>query len=179
MQNKKFSTKKYLKDKGRKLPIEMCLVSDLYEDNGLTTCLIVRKQPGGKISFATILVDRLCLGVKSTIVNCNFTQSEINEIILRLSEHGPCEEVDSTYFHNLVYGAVDYASELGLDPPKDFYIAEYLLDPDLIDDGIDEIEMGQNGKPFYVEGPYDNKNKIISALNKSVGPDGYEYIMLA
>lgn len=177
MQNKKVSPKKYLKDKGRKLPIEMCLISDLYEDNGLTTCLIVRKQPSGKFSFATILVDRLCLGVKNTIVDCNLSPDELNKLVHQLSEQGPYEEVDSTYFHNLVFGAIDYASELGLDPPKDFFIAEYLLDPDLIDDGIDDIEMGQNGKPFYVEGPYDNKNKIISALNRSVGPDGYVYII--
>lgn len=179
MQNKKFSSKKYLKEKGRKLPIDMCLVSDLYEDDGLTMCLIVRKQPSGLYSFAHLLVDRLCLGVKNTMVNCNFPQEKLSELIYKLDQYGPCKEVTPAYFHNLIYGAIDYAAELGLDPPKDFYIAEYVLDPNYIDDGIDEIEMGRNGKPFYVEGPYDNKNKIISALNKSVGSDGFVYIMSA
>ena len=93
-----------------------------------------------------------------------------------MENHAPAIEVTTTYFHNLIYGAIDYASGLGIAPPKDFYLAEYVLDPDLVDDGIDEIEMGCNGKPFYIQGPYDNSRKIISALNASVGPGGYEYI---
>jgi len=59
---------------------------------------------------------------------------------------------------------------------KVHFCKEYVLDPDLVDDGIDNIEMGWNGKPFYIKGPYDNYRKIISALNASVGPGGYEYI---
>ena len=59
---------------------------------------------------------------------------------------------------------------------KVHFCKEYVLDPDLVDDGIDNIEMGWNGKPFYIKGPYNNYRKIISALNASVGPGGYEYI---
>jgi hypothetical protein len=72
---------------------------------------------------------------------------------------------------------LDYAAELGLTPPKDFYLAEYLLDDNLVDDEIDEIEMGWNGKPMYIEGPYDNTQKILSALKQSVGKDGFKYIV--
>jgi hypothetical protein len=55
-------------------------------------------------------------------------------------------------------------------------MTEYVLDTALVDDGIDEIETGWNGKPFYIQGPFDNHRKIIAALNSSVGVDGYEYI---
>jgi hypothetical protein len=85
--------------------------------------------------------------------------------------------VSPTQFHNLIYGALDYAAELGLKPPKDFYLAEYVLDENLVDDDIDNIEMGWNGKPLFVEGPYDNTQKILAALNNSVGRDGYKYIV--
>jgi hypothetical protein len=176
MENKKFSPKKYLQENGRKLPVEKCLIADLYNQKGLTLCLIVKRQPGGKYTYANILVDRLCLGVKNSIVNCNLTEEELDDMIDKMESHGPAVEVSITYFHNLIYGAIDYASELGLEPPKDFYLAEYVLDPDLVDDGIDEIEMGYNGKPLYIQGPYDNYRKIISALNASVGIGGYEYI---
>jgi len=178
MQNKKMSPVKYLKEKGRKLPIEMCLVSDLYDEDGLTMCLIVRKQPSGKYSFAHLLVDRLCMGVKNTIVNCNFIREDLDKLVDQLYAYGPCTEVNPNYFHNLIYGAVDYAAELGLDPHKDFTQAEYLLDPDLIDDGIDDIEMGRNGKPLYIAGPHDNQKKIMRSLTINVGSDGYEYITL-
>lgn len=177
MENSKFSPQKYLKENGRKLPIVKCLISDLYNQKGLTFCLIIRKQPGGKFTFASILVDRLCLGVKNSMVNCNFTEDEIDNVITKMESQAPAVEVTTTYFHNLIFGAIDYASELGLEPPKDFYLAEYVLDPDLVDDGIDKIEMGCDGKPFYIQGPYDNSRKILSALNSSVGIGGYEFIM--
>ena len=177
MENSKFSPQKYLQENGRKLPIEKCFISDLYDQKGLTFCLIIRRQPGGKFTFASILVDRLCVGVKNSIVNCNFTDEEIDNLIDKMESHAPAIEVTSTYFHNLIYGAIDYASELGLETPKDFYLAEYVLDPDLVDDGIDEIEMGCNGRPLYIQGPFDNYRKIISSLNSNIGIDGYEYIM--
>jgi hypothetical protein len=176
MVNNKFSPQKYLKENGRKLPVEKCLVADLYNQQGLTMCLIIKRQPGGKYTFANILVDRLCLGVKNSMVNCNFTDEELDDLIEKMESHAPVVEVTTTYFHNLIYGAIDYASELGIEPPKDFYLAEYVLDPDLVDDGIDEIEMGYNGKPLYIQGPYDNYRKLINALNSSVGRDGFEYI---
>lgn len=177
MKNQKFSPKKYLKEKGKKLPIEQCLIADLYnENNGLTMCLIIRRQPGGKFSVANILIDRSCLGVKNSMANCNVSELELNELIEKTSSHGELVEVTPEYFHNMVYGALDYAHVLGFSPPKDFYIAEYLLDENYISEEIDTIEMGKNGKPFYVQGPYDNAKKILATLNKSVGSGGYDYI---
>lgn len=176
MQSNKFSPKKYLQENGRKLPVEKCLIADLFDQKGLTMCLLVKKQPGGKYTFANILVDRLCLGVKNSMVNCNLTQEELEKMIERMESHAPVIEVPLNYLHNIIYGAIDYAADLGIEPPKDFFQAEYVLDPALVDDGIEDIEMGWNGKPFYIQGPYDNYRKIIGALNSSVGIGGYEYI---
>lgn len=177
MQKTSFSPKKYLKEKGKQLPLDRCLISDNYEEQGFTMCLIIRKQPSGKFAFGSFLVDRLCLGVKNSMSNCNFTSEQIDKLISEMETNAPIEEVSPTHFHNLIYGALDYAAELGLKPPKDFYLAEYVLDDNLVDDNIDEIEMGWNGKPWYVEGPFDNTQKILGALKQSVGEDGYEYIV--
>ena len=177
MQKNTFSPQKYLKEKGKTLPIEKCLISDNYDEQGFTMCLIVRKQPGGKFTFASVLVDRLCLGIKNSMSNCNFTSTQIDKLIEEMAGNAPVEEVSPNYFHNIIYGALDYATELGLKPPKDFHQTEYVLDEDLVDDDIDEIEMDWNGKPMYVEGPFDNTQKILSALNNSVGKEGYEYIV--
>jgi hypothetical protein len=177
MQKNSFSPQKYLKEKGKHLPIDRCLISDNYKRQGFTMCLIIRKQPSGKYAFGSFLVDRLCLGIKNSMANCNFTSEQIDELIEKMENSVPVEEVSPTYFHNIIYGALDYAAELGLTPPKDFYLAEYLLDDNLVDDEIDEIEMGWNGKPMYIEGPYDNTQKILSALKQSVGEDGFKYIV--
>jgi len=173
MQQNSFSPKKYLKEKGKLLPIDRCLISDNFKEQGFTICLIVRKQPGGKFTFASVLVDRLCLGIKNSMSNCNFASEKIDDLIEQMAENSPVNEVSPAYFHNLIYGALDYASELGLEPPKDFYV----LDENFVDDEIDDIEMGWNGKPMYIEGPFDNTQKILSALNNSVGKEGYEYIV--
>jgi len=39
MQKNSFSPKKYLKEKGKQLPIEKCLISDSYNEQGFTMCL--------------------------------------------------------------------------------------------------------------------------------------------
>lgn len=177
MQQQKFSSEKYLQQNGRKLPIEKCLIADLYYQNhGLTICLLIRKQPSGYFSFANFLVDRCLLGVKATIVNCNFPMHEIDALLEKASQHGKLEEVSPVYFHNMVYGAVDYAAENGFQPCKDFAHAQYLLNPDLVDDGIDDIEFGWEGKPFYIQGPFDDGKRILSILKAKVGEGNYHFI---
>ena len=177
MQQRKFSPEKYIRQNGRKLLIEKCLIADQYENQGLTVCLIVRKQSSKYFSFANILVDRLCLGIKNVMANCNFTKAEIDDFIDRLQSSGELKEVSPVYFHNLVYGAMDYATENGFNPHKDFDYAQYLLEPDLVDDGIDEIEFGWEGKPLYIQGPHDNGNRILGIINAKVGKGNYNFIV--
>ncbi len=178
MKNKKFSPRKYIIEKGRVNPIDKCLISDAYDDKGLTICLIVRKQPGGKFMFAQFIVDRFCLGVKDAFTNCNFEDFQIEELIDKLSANGKVEEVSASYFHNLIYAALDFAEENGLKPHNDFKLAEYLLDPGLVDEGIDEIEVGdEEGKPLFVNGPYDDVRRIIATLDRNVGKGNYNCII--
>ncbi len=175
MNKKKFSPRKYIKEKGRIIPIYKCLIADRYDDMGLSLCLVIRKQPGGKFMFASFVVDRHCLGVKDASTNCNFEEEQIEEITEKLSMNGRIKKVSRAYFHNLIYAAIDFAEENGFRPHPDFKLAEYVLDPELINDGIDEIEVGINGKPFFINGPYDDVDKIIATLNTNVGEGNYDY----
>ncbi len=176
MKKKKFSQKKYIMTKGRTLPIEECLISDGYENSGLTVCLIVRKQPSGYYTFANFVVDRFCLGIKDAMSSCNVDDLKLQELKDNLAHSGPVESVSPEYFHNMIYAAKDYAEDLGFSPHKDFILAEYLLEDSYITNGIDEIEMGKNGRPFYIQGPFDNVKRVIATLTKSVGVDGFEHI---
>ena len=177
MNKNKFSPKKYIIEKGRVIPIFQCLVADGYDDMGLTICLIIRKQQSGKYMFANFMLDRYCLGVKNVFCNCNFEEKQIEEIKQRMQSVGEIEEVDPTYFHNLVYAAIDFAEENGFKLAKDFPLAERILDPDLIDDGIDDIEVGQDGKPLIINGPYDDVDSIIATLNRNVGEGNYDIMI--
>lgn len=170
----KFSPQKYIQQKGRSCPIHQCLVADGYDDMGLTMALIIRKQPSGKFMFTNLLLDKHCLGIKNVFCNCNFDDEQLEELIQRLNSQGETQEVDPVYFHNLVYAVIDFAEENGFTPPKDFALAEKILDPSLIDDGIDEIEMGVDGKPMFINGPNDDVDHVLATLNKHVGKGNYK-----
>ncbi len=53
--------------------------------------------------------------------------------------------------HNLIFGAIEFAEEAGLEPASTFDIAEYMLDDDS-DESIPlmTFDFGRNGK-HYVE----------------------------
>ncbi len=173
----KLSPQKYIIKKGRELPFYECYVTGGWQDHGLATFWISRKMHGGNYIAAFYLVDVFCLGLKNTNYRFNIDMSEYRFVFQRYKEHNNSpEKCDLSYAHNMIYGAIDFAEEIGFKPHKDFTVTEYLLDPDLITDGIDEIEFGNDGKPFYISGPNDNVPQIIRTLENSVGKGNYEFL---
>lgn len=77
---------------------------------------------------------------------------------------------------HLVWGAVNYARGLGLDPHPDFTSAAGHLEPL---DRTSAIQFGHDGKPFYVQGPYDDADRILRALDTNVGSDDFHYLVTA
>lgn len=43
--------------------------------------------------------------------------------------------------------------------------------------GIYDIEVGQDGKPFFINGPYDDVDSIITTLNRNVGEGNYDIMI--
>ncbi len=158
----KFSPKKYIISKGRNLPFYECFINNVWKENGLATITISKKMPSGNFIIAFYLVDIFCLGVKSTFYNLNLDSIEYRGFVERLEDNPEGIQVcDISLAHNIIYGAIDFAEEHGYKPHKDFSVTKYLLDPDLITDGIDEIEFGRDGKPFYIAGPDDDIANIF------------------
>lgn len=75
---------------------------------------------------------------------------------------------------HLVYGAVDYARQLGFEPAPDFEPAAGHLGPW---QETSAITFGRHGVPFYVAGPYDNPNRVVRTLTRSVGDGNFQFIM--
>ena len=171
------SPRSYILQRAQSLPIIECLVETDYKRLGITNVVIFRREPGGKYTVGAFCVDMFCLGIKYAFCNCHLDE-EAYEKLKKSFQSGPLE-VSPVYAHNLIYGAMDYAEELGFLPHKDFAFAEKVLDPALVDEGINEIEFGHNGKPLYCQGPNDNPKKIISHLNEFVGKGNYDFMMMA
>ena len=172
------SPEKYLVSKCRDLPFYECLINTDWEEQGMASILISRKMPSGKIIVGFYIVDTYCLGLKNSLFKFAVTETEYQEFLAEISGRSMVMmECGLTQAHNIIYGAIDYAEELGFQPEKSFKITEFILDFSLIDDGIDRIKFGRDDKPFFVAGPYDNVSQIIAKLEKSVGAGNFDFVL--
>jgi hypothetical protein len=158
------SPRKYILTRAKKLPRVECLVDKHYKDLGITNVIVARQEGGGKYTVGVFCVDLYCLGVKNAFCNCHLNKEDYHK--LSSSFERGAMKVTAAFAHNLIYGAIDYAAEFGFKPHRDFAFAENVLDDSLIDEGIDKIEFGVNGKPHYIEAPNDDVGKIMAQLSK-------------
>jgi len=170
------SPEKYITTKARELPFYQCFITSRWQVLGIANILISRKQPSGHFIVGMYLIDIYCLGLKNTTFRFNLSEVEYMDFVHKFKEaEGEARHCDFAEAHNIIYGAIDYAEELGFSPQKDFKVTEYILNPKLIDDGIDQIQFGKNGKPYYFAGPYDNTNQILGVLKRNVGEGNFEF----
>lgn len=175
------SPKEYIRQKARSLPIVECLITPDWKVLGFGNALVVRKHKTGNFTLGFYLVDCTCLGVKDTFYQFNIGPNEYDEIKehFDLYGHVGLQEIPYNELHNLIYGAVAYAEDLGIDPHPDFALTRYILEED--DDRIPmtEYEFGKNGMPLLVVHSQLEASKYLPILNKSVGEGNYHYIIRA
>ncbi len=164
----------------RSFPIYECWISDSWQEEnpGLVQILLARQQPGGDICWGTYLVDKLCLGVKDTFANANFSPSRYqNEVLRRIFRATKPIECSPELVHQMIYESIDYAAQFGFQPQKDFMLSQYLLTPRGELEEPYNLTFGRNGKPFYISGPHDNPERIMRQLEKMAGPGNYDYLV--
>lgn len=170
----------YIRQKSRTLPIHECLVNSDWKDEGLANILISRQHTNGKLTVCTYLVDLKLLGVKDTIFLFSIEADKYEELKEQYyHEMTQTEQLTYTMAHNIIFSAVAYAEEFEFKPHKDFTsTTQYFLEED--DDNIEliEIECGVDGKPCYINGPYDTPAKIdqiVQQLERTAGSGNYEF----
>ena len=169
------SPKKYIINKSAKLPYHECLINEEWEESGMASIFISKKMPSGKYIIGLYMVDIFCLGLKNTYYQFGLDYFQYKELLEKMYPDNNNILCDITKAHNIIFGAIDFAEELGFKPEKDFRITEYLLDTSLIDEGIDDIEFGRDGKPYYVAGPYDDTRRIINILRTHIGEGNFDF----
>jgi len=142
---------------------------------GIKQIIVARQKTGGKLVVGFFLIDLFCLGLKDTFYREFDDEEELEDMIFsELPYEINEQEIDSTYAQNLVYGAIEYAEDLGFSPHKEFKVSEYILD-DVEELEYIEIEFGKDGKPFYLPGDTDNIAKNLMILDANVGKGNYNY----
>jgi hypothetical protein len=129
-----------------------------------------------QLSICSYLIDYWCLGVKNALGPKKMSKVDYESMLQSTSQrfHESFMEITLEQAQAIVFGGIDYAAKLGFEPHRDFAQAQSHLGarPDV----LLPIKFGKNGKPFYMNGPYDDASKIIAKLNKSVGEGNYDYM---
>lgn len=161
-------------------PLHECLLTKEWQKEGtITQILVARRSPSGEIVTGTFLVDLGCLGVKSAFASLFNTRREYEQKLRSgVTESQNMVRADLNLVAKIIREAIAYAKELGFKPDPDYRDALLALgdaDPDACDVSIPL--GGQDGKPFFVAGPYDNVDLIMTKLMRKLGPDGFTYFV--
>lgn len=146
---------------------------------GLVGVLVAREgRRAGEVSACGFLVDTYCLGVKDALGPHRVERRELPAFVDRF--FGPFAgepvEAPTDLARHLVWGAVAYAGDLGFEPHPDFHAAADHLG------ALEEpsaISFGRDGKPFYVEGPEDDTDRILATLERRLGYDNFHFLVSA
>ena len=148
--------------------------------DGLATVVVAREAPGSKLAACTYLVDVFCLGVKDAFGPRAFPRRRLSEFLGQVygSYADPPVAAPLDLARHVVFGAITHARGLGFEPHADFGPAAGHLGPWEPPESS-SIEFGRDGKPLYVQGPYDDYRQILRTLEQSVGADGFDYLVIA
>lgn len=161
----------------RRLPIAECWLNPNWRESGLATVVVARQHKNGNYTVGTYLIDVYCLGLKQTSFFVNEFDENYQLALDHLFEIQDRKKVDYVLAHNVIYGGIAYAEDLGLKPAdKDWVLTQYILEPDEEAVELLDLEFGKEGQPFFVCGPYDKPMEVISKLEKSVGKGNFQYV---
>lgn len=143
---------------------------------GLVSVLVARAHRRGKVSASGYLVDVYCLGVKDVLGPKVMDEVDLRAFVRTyfLVYQAPPLAATIEMARELVWGAVRYARNLGLEPHHEFeQTASHLgaCEPT----GV--VRFGRHGKPYFVEGPRDNGRRILRTLERSVGKDNFHFLV--
>ncbi|MEM9004627.1 MAG: DNA-binding response regulator [Cyanobacteria bacterium P01_F01_bin.86] len=139
--------------------------------------ILLARQDRNRYIVCSYLVDYWCLGVKDAVPPRKLGYNRYEEFkrlcIMQFQES--FVDISLAQAQSIIYGAVDYAGNLGFEPGGDFNTkaqAHLGLKPET----LIPIEFGKDGQPFYISGPYDKPDKIIKTLTANVGEDNFHYV---
>jgi hypothetical protein len=161
---------------------EVLLARGWTDPTQLTTILVARRSPdSGKVAAAYFIVDLACLGVKRVHVK-RFKDVEEYVAVMRSDalERQPMAPADLDLVAKIIYTGLAYAGDLGFKPDFVFTQAEPLLgDADPARCPTPVPTGGPEGKPFFINGPYDDVDRVIAQLTRAVGVGNFTYLIQA
>lgn len=159
-------------------PIHECHMADRLFEAGIGSVIVCRSL-GNRFAVAVFLLDVFCLGVKDAFFSI-LSAADYQRFLNRTKQSQPLAPVTPECARKLIEGAVEYASDLGFQPHKDYHSAKALLDAIDTTSCDTTFRFGRDGKPFYCSGPFEGsarRKQILDKLKKRFGPDGFGYLV--
>lgn len=134
------------------------------ETAGLVGVLVARRDRPRRVSVHGFLVDVYCLGVKDVLGPRLMKEDDLpvfrREFFAAFGD-GAGIEAPLELARHLVWGAVEFARDIGFAPAREFAAASAHLGAWT---GTSDITFGRHGEPFYVQGPFDDPSRVITTL---------------
>ncbi|MCM1110944.1 MAG: DUF1186 family protein [Clostridium sp.] len=175
-QQTQISPERYMREKARTLPIGKCYITSGWKESGISQIIVTRVRPSGNLAVGLFLVDTFCVGVKDATYYANMYESDFEDLLERLESGAGLEEISYNEAHNIIYGAIEFAEEGGIQPAKDFKTAGYILEEDTDDIPLIEYEFGKDGKHFLFINSDKREMPYFRQLKKTLGDD-FHYVM--
>jgi hypothetical protein len=143
-------------------------------DSGVALVLVAAPDGHQRLSVCSYLVDTWCLGVKNVLGPKRMARRDFEALkrVYFAQWGSPGIPIPVELAKHLVLGAVEYARRLGFEPPRDFRRARGLLGAWA---GPSAITFGRDGKPYYINGPYEDPERVLATLERTVGRGGFHY----
>ena len=158
--------------------IHECLIPDRLFEIGIGNVIVSRKMPNGFIGAVFFLVDVFCLGIKDAFYDV-LSPAEYDHRLSGL-QHETFRAIPPPCARKLVEAAEAYARDLGFAPHADYQRARQIFGDLDATACPTHYVFGQDGKPFFVSGPYDTPAKcrrIIDILTRRCGPEGFHFMV--
>jgi hypothetical protein len=161
--------------RAEKWPVVHAYVGQRLWEDGIGHLVIARQESEGRLIFGVYLVDVYCLGVKDAFWRAG-TNGDLRDLIRKMETTQTMSPISPACLVKIVKGSVDYALSFGLRPHPDFRHASMLLE------GIDpstcphEYTFGRDGKPFYIQGPYDSP-EVARAILERIHASGGHFLV--
>lgn len=147
------------------------------EAGGLAAILVARDvRHANKALVAGFLLDVWCLGVKNALPPDPMTPAHLAEQRhAYFSAHQAHHQIPAALARDLVFGAEAYARALGFEPNGDFGEAAAVLgEPE----HPSPIRFDRDGKPFYINGPYDDTASVLATLRRTIGEGNFDFAVI-
>jgi hypothetical protein len=170
-----WSSGKNVLEEARNYPLLECWIDRDWREGGLAQVVVARQQADERVLYGVYLVDYYCLGVKNCLWRADVSLNTFHKRLPQMV--GTPERCEPSLAHQLIYGAINYAQRWGFQPDADFKAAGQILEPRGSLPENHDIEYGQDGKPLFIAGPYDNSRWVIDKLIETAGEGNFDYAM--